>query len=229
MVTYDLFHWWLSSVTVWYLSLNIIIITSSSWLWLVWHYFFRSSIHLLPYSELYTLTFLGLPRGLRPVIQELPPPTKGKRSGGITIRCPNHLNWLLLTQRSSTSCSFQMSELPYEMWVKPSVQSKLILTAHILPCPNPRKSFSTASPNSSLTWEPASTTSLWEEPAKLQLIWPSSASLLLQTSKSKGGNMVHTSKKVRKNDFMCWAADALVWHNRRRLSAPAQNNHGIPV
>ena len=77
MVTYDLFHWWLSSVTVWYLSLNIIIITSSSWLWLVWHYFFRSSIHLLPYSELYTLTFLGLPRGLLPVIQELPPPQKG--------------------------------------------------------------------------------------------------------------------------------------------------------
>lgn len=84
-------------------------------------FFFRSPIHLLPYSEIYIQTFLGLPWRLLPVIQELPPTKKVKHSGGITIRCPNHLNWLLLTQGRSTPGSIQMSELliPSEMWVKP--------------------------------------------------------------------------------------------------------------
>lgn len=54
---------------------------------------------------------LGLPRGLLPV-GRAQKTSKGRSPGGILIRCPNHLNWPLLAQRSSCSTlsSLRMSE-----------------------------------------------------------------------------------------------------------------------
>ncbi|KAL6458384.1 hypothetical protein MHYP_G00336140, partial [Metynnis hypsauchen] len=54
----------------------------------------------------------GRPRGLVPVCRAWYAPT-GRRPGGIRIRCPNHLSWLLSMRRSSgsTPSSSQMAEL----------------------------------------------------------------------------------------------------------------------
>lgn len=119
-------------------------------------FFFRSPIHLLPYSEIYIQTFLGLPWRLLPVIQELPPHKKSE-----ALR-RNHDQMPKSPQLAPFDAGTLDSRFLPDVWAahpiwnvsQAALQTKLILTACILPCPT------IASSNSSLTWEPAPTTSL---------------------------------------------------------------------